>query len=747
MRSVSRSVFGLLNSRIKRYLGRCKIIYDFVLCMKSEKKQFDSHPEASKNEVSGHTIDRRSFLQYAAGAGVMAGLGRGIFGQAETDTAAGPAQPAQKAASTDACLPDGTEFVSWEQPLRFSKTYYVDNQSAKADDNGAGSRTRPFRTINKAAQVLQAGERVVIASGTYRECVRPMRGGTGPAQMISYEAAPGAKVFIKGSEVLKDGWQQESVAIRRFGAAGQGAAAITAWQHDLTGDMFPDAYNPFALASAPGDRAWLDTKAVDMGPYFRRRGLVFVDCKPLEPMEQLRELASPHLPGPPPPGTAVPLTGLPVRTRGGPIMQEIGGSPDARFWVDNSGQAIHVRIPDTPAAHTIEITTREQAFVPAQRGLAYIRVKGLTFQHGGNGYPVPQRGLVSAAGGNHWIIEGNTIEWANGVGLDIANGDWNANPTPQAGASQIVRGNTIRFCGVEGIAGMRTQDTLIEDNLIEWCGWADAERAWEAAAAKFHGARNLLFRRNVVRHVRHANGVWLDSGNANCRIAGNVFADILTVSAAVHMEMNLQQNQIDNNVIWNVRNAEPGTPGQRGCAGSGVFINASDHLIIAQNLIGRCDNSGVFAITRPDRAGSGTATGNNISNNIFTSCGKSAIVFLNQNNQADGNLYVSMPSEFLGFFAGEVKQFLDLNAWREAHGWDKDGAVANMQIDFDPDSLQLTISSSQPFPLVPVVNHIQNDMFGEPTGDSRAPGPVADPGAKRIWQIDPRSSAGVGNQT
>jgi hypothetical protein len=213
------------------------------------------------------------------------------------------------------------------------------------------------------------------------------------------------------------------------------------------------------------------------------------------------------------------------------------------------------------------------------------------------------------------------------------------------------------------------------------------------------------------------------------------------------MEMNPQQNQIDNNVIWNVRNAEPGTPGQRGCAGSGVFINASDHLIIAQNLIGRCDNSGVFAIARPDRAGSGTATGNNISNNIFTSCGRSAIVFLNQNNQADGNLYVSMPSEFQGFFAGEVKQFLDLIAWREAHGWDKNGVAANMQIDFNSDSLQLTMNSSQPFPQVAVVNHIQNDMFGEPTGDARAPGPVADPGAKRVWQIAPRLSAATKLQT
>ncbi|HKR28095.1 MAG TPA: right-handed parallel beta-helix repeat-containing protein, partial [Acidobacteriaceae bacterium] len=692
---------------------------------------------AAKDGTASRCIDRRRFLQLAAGAAAIVPLGGSAFASAQPIS-----QPEASASVAESRLPDGTEHAFWEQPLTFSKTYYVDNTSASADDHGPGSKTRPFRTISKAAEVLQPGERVVIAAGTYRECVRPVRGGSGPSQMISYEAAPGATVYIKGSEILKAGWQQESVSTRRFGPAAQEASPVTVWRHDLAGAMFPDAYNPFALASAPADRAWLDTRTVDMGPYFRRRGLVFVDGKPLEPVEQRRELASARLPGPPPPGQPVPLTGLPLRTRGGPIMQEIGGSPDARVWVDNSGEAITVRLANgTPAEHAIEITTREQVFVPAQEGLAWIRVKGITFQHAGNGYPIPQRGLLSTAGGNHWIIEDNTIEWANGVGMDIANGDWNAVPTPQAGTAHIIRRNTIRYCGVEGIAGMGTHDTLIEDNLIEWCGWADAERAWEAAGAKFHGARNLLFRRNVVRHIRHANGIWLDSRNANCRISSNVFADVLTVSAAVHMEMNLDPNQIDNNIIWDVRNAEPGTPGQRGCAGSGVFINASDRLIIAQNLIGRCDNSGVFAITRPDRANSGTALNNQIDNNIFARCGKSAIVFLNQNNEADGNLYVSMPNDFLGYFQGDSKQFLDLTDWRSTHGWDKDSSAGDVQIAFNPDTLELTINSTQPLPKPNAVHQINCDMLGKLTGEKRAPGPLADPGAKNSWHADPRAMA------
>jgi hypothetical protein len=681
-------------------------------------------------------IDRRRFLGYAAGAAAMASLGAGLF-------ARGQGAAAQTGAG-DARLPDGTPYAAWEQPLTFSKTYYVDNQDRNADDEGPGTEARPFRTINKAAQVLQPGERVVIASGTYRECVRPARGGTSPSQMISYEAAPGAKVFIKGSEVLKDGWERVA-APTGFGGRGRGGPAqppVTTWRYTFTGALFPDAYQPFALPSIMGSWQWLDPRTVDMGPFLRRRGLVFADGQPLEPVEQQRELAAPRLQ--PYPDFTVPMqgqNGLPARRRGGPIMQEVGGSSDARVWVEESGQGIHIRLPSgTPADHEIEVTTRQAVFVPAQAGASFIRLKGLTFQHAANAYPFPQFGLISFAGGDHWILEDNTIEWANGGGLSIGR-DANSGGARQAGASHVLRRNTIRYCGIEAIGGMGTTDALVEDNLIEWCGWADAERGWEAAGAKFHFSRNLLFRRNVVRHIRHGNAIWLDSGNANCRLTRNVLADVLTVSAAVHMEMDTQPNMIDTNIIWDVRNAEPGTPGQRGCAGSGIFEHATDRLIIAQNLIGRCDNSGLFAITRPERRGAGTATGNVVSNNIFASCGSSAVVLLNPDNEADGNVYVNLPAKFTVYGEKEARQPQDLAAWRAAHGWDEHSVVADAEIAFDPDTLQLTMSSRQPLPKVSAVHGIDVDILGREAGPTRAPGPVADPAAGKTWTVDPRAKA------
>ena len=82
------------------------------------------------------------------------------------------------------------------------------------------------------------------------------------------------------------------------------------------------------------------------GQYFRRRGLSSLrDGKPLEPVELQRELGSPKLFTPPPPGgrRSPPTVCPPRAARGGPIMQEVGGTEDARFWPDANGQSVHIR--------------------------------------------------------------------------------------------------------------------------------------------------------------------------------------------------------------------------------------------------------------------------------------------------------------------------------------------------------------------------------------------------------------------
>jgi hypothetical protein len=109
---------------------------------------------------------------------------------------------------------------------------------------------------------------------------------------------------------------------------------------------------------------------------------------------------------------------------------------------------------DDPSRHTIEITTQEQVFSPLEHYQSYIRVKGITFQHAGNGFPVPQRGMVSTNRGNHFISEDNTFEWANSVGLDIGNEDWQASrPPPSRSASMSFAGTPSAIAASRGWAG------------------------------------------------------------------------------------------------------------------------------------------------------------------------------------------------------------------------------------------------------------------------------------------------------
>jgi len=72
-------------------------------------------------------------------------------------------------------LPDGTSFKTWEQPRTCARTYHVAREHPQASDDNDGSEDRPFQTIQRAAEVLQAGECAVIHQGVYREHVRPRR--------------------------------------------------------------------------------------------------------------------------------------------------------------------------------------------------------------------------------------------------------------------------------------------------------------------------------------------------------------------------------------------------------------------------------------------------------------------------------------------------------------------------------------------------------------------------------------------
>jgi alpha-L-arabinofuranosidase len=75
------------------------------------------------------------------------------------------------------------------------------------NDGNAGSALAPFRTISAAAQRAQPGDIITVHAGVFRERVSPPRGGQSDAKRITYRAAPGDRVTLKGSEIAK-GWSK-----------------------------------------------------------------------------------------------------------------------------------------------------------------------------------------------------------------------------------------------------------------------------------------------------------------------------------------------------------------------------------------------------------------------------------------------------------------------------------------------------------------------------------------------------------
>ena len=106
------------------------------------------------------------------------------------------------------------------------------------NDSGPGSRGNPCLTIGKAASAAQPGDTVVVHAGTYREWVKPPRGGTGEDRRITYRAATGEEVLIKGSERVTS-WTSEGGGV---------------WKAELPNEFF-GTYNPYARNLTGG---WLE---------------------------------------------------------------------------------------------------------------------------------------------------------------------------------------------------------------------------------------------------------------------------------------------------------------------------------------------------------------------------------------------------------------------------------------------------------------------------------------------------------
>lgn len=559
-------------------------------------------------------------------------------------------------------LPNGNEFKTWSDQTVYAKTFYVDQSRLGASDENPGSRDKPFLTINKAAQVVRAGEKVVVKSGVYRELIEPRLGGEGPAKMISYEAAPGATVIVKGSRIFKPKWKPSKKGDRTYSAA-------------LPDDLF-GPYNPFLTENASKEDIDLMPWAAEWAgklPYTLGRGLVFQDGKRLVQQATYADLA--RAPG--------------------------------SYWVDKQTKTLHVHPLDDVTADgaTFEITTQQHIFKPASTDLGFIRLKGLVFEQAGNGLPRTGVGAVFTNGGHHWIIEENIVRQVNSVGIEIGA---RTDETRQAGRADaqragknpgymIVRNNELYECGTGGIQGLTVKNALVENNRIHHIGWLDVQRYWETGAIKLLLNNGTLVRRNIITEIAAAPGIWLDYNNINSRVTQNVLVNIQSVNGAIFIEASQVPNIVDRNFVWNVK-------------GSGIYQHDCDHLTVAHNFVANCTGKGIEMRICQGRMVGGrlsTCTKNVVLNNILINA-KEGIWFIDDDNTSNRNIFANCGPPF------------DFAAWQKK-SFGKNSLKAKINVSLDQKNLTLTWSTDQQLPLFEQLKLCPQDFHNNPWPTKKAP--------------------------
>ena len=367
------------------------------------------------------------------------------------------------------------------------------------NDSAAGTQATPYKTISQAATVAQPGDTVTVHKGTYREWVKPPRGGTSETNRITYRAAPGEEVHIKGSERITS-W------------ADQGGGV---WQATVPNKFFGD-YNPFALKLTGG---WLNYGQWHTRGDVYHEGEAFYEKQTAAEVDESPQTWHAHVDG------------------------------DQTIIRANFGKS-------DPNKTLTEINVRESLFMPTITGLKHITVDGFHFAHAAANWAPPviklQTGAVGPRMGKHWIIENCTITNARCVGIILGQAPGVDYDDIDAYGDHIVRNNTIRRCGQAGIAGQKgATRSLICGNLIEDTNYRKEFGGWETAAIKFHNSIDTVICDNLIRGVFHqiqgAFGIWIDYANQGVRISRNIIYN--TQAATVFLEMNHGPTVVDNNVL------------------------------------------------------------------------------------------------------------------------------------------------------------------------------------------------------
>jgi hypothetical protein len=496
---------------------------------------------------------------------------RAIRQAVRTDVRRSPS-PQQHARGTVTCVTAACHALpELLEARRLLSTYYV---ATGGSDDAAGSLDAPFRTIQRAADLAQPGDTVLVRGGTYRETVNPARSGTSSAR-ITFKPYAGERVTISGADRVS-GWATHSGSV--FKAPQGWDLGTGANQVFLDGRMMIEARWPnttldvsrpkkatFDDVDASGSSVSARDDAITQGNDFWNGATIHFE--PGEGWVGQTGKVTDSAPG------RISFSYKSMGRKAGPetgdtyyLTGKFKALDSAGEWFRDDDGTLFLWAPesDNPAGHTVEAKRREHAF--DLKGREYITIEGFDIFAAGI-ISSPSSGHLTlsnltATYLSHWTVQESGWQQPHDTGIFLD------------GEDNVITDSVIAYSAGNGVvlsgSGGRAENNVVRDV---------AYNAGDSAGIRTVGSGHVITKNTVYNTGRSALKL---SNTTNLKVTNNLIHDAMlqtTDGGAIYtFGMDGRGTEIAYNKIYNVKTG--------GYGGTGIFLdNSSSNYVLHHNVV------------------------------------------------------------------------------------------------------------------------------------------------------------------